>query len=249
MPVHFESGDNCFKSMIDIDLFRKILKEEDGYIEYGDTIPLELFELMCSSPIDKVKSLFKKYKGRIRENNLYLVYIKCTECGRVFPLEVSKTKLFNLISKCKNKYLCLDCKSKEYEIEKERDKLRDAERELDCIKNTETYISSYLNPNNCWNKNVPYYTKFKRIRDVFVNWGTIKEYIRNMDYYDFLETPYWKAVSEKVKSRANYKCQICNSSNNLCAHHRSYANHGDEVHNLNDLICICKDCHTKHHFE
>ena len=56
----FESRDMFFiGSMIDIDLFRKILSE-DGYIECGDTIPLELFELMGKYPKDKVKRLFKK---------------------------------------------------------------------------------------------------------------------------------------------------------------------------------------------
>lgn len=240
--------------MIDIDLFRKIL-EEDGYIECGDIIPIELFELMCSSPIDKVKSLFKKHECILAEKKLYTVNIKCTECGKIFSLKVCKTNLLNLISLFKNKSkknykcLCIECHSKELEIEKERKKAKDIERELNIIKNTESYISSYLDPDKCWNKDVPYYVKFRQIKDVPVNWNAIKEHIRNMNYYDFLETPYWKAISEKVKSKAKYKCQICNSSNNLCTHHRSYANHGDEVHNLDDLICICKDCHTKHHLE
>lgn len=81
------------------------------------------------------------------------------------------------------------------------------------------------------------------------DWSYLKDYICDMDYYDFLKTPYWKAIAEKVRYKADYKCQICNSSEGLNVHHRSYENHGDELHHMEDLICICKDCHEKHHFE
>lgn len=241
--------------MIDIDLFRKILKE-DGYIEYGDIIPIELFELMCNSPIDKVKTLFKKNYDTNKIQILY-VQVKCLNCGKSYILELSKNKMFDLIlcykrsmrGELDSKCLCAECKLRKEEMDREQLKMQYHNRELVRKKNTEEYISTYLNPNNSWRNDVSSNNKFNQIKEVYVNWREIKEHIRNMDYYYFLETPYWKAVSEKVKSRANYKCQICNSSSNLCAHHRSYANHGDEVHNLEDLICICQDCHTKYHFE
>lgn len=68
-----------------------------------------------------------------------------------------------------------------------------------------------------------------------------------MDYHDFLETPYWKTISEKVKIKANYRCQLCNSNIGLNTHHRCYDNHGDELHHMKDLICVCEECHNNHH--
>ena len=75
-------------------------------------------------------------------------------------------------------------------------------------------------------------------------------YINSMDYHTFLKTPYWKAIAEKVKSRAKYKCELCYSSNNLVTHHKTYKRHGYEhLYWREDLICLCDKCHEKFHFE
>ena len=236
--------------MIDIDLFRKILSEE-GYIECGDRIPFELFELMGKHPKDKVKRLFKKVSDTNCEDHTFLLEIHCSVCNEDKYLELSKTRLLQLIGK--SNIVCRECQEKEKirQKEKQRQENEDYEiKRLDKIKqNTDDYISKYLDPELHWKNKVPYYKRFELIKNAIVDWGVIKDYIKDMDYYEFLETPYWKAVSAKVKAKAKYKCQICNSSENLCVHHRSYSSHGDEVHNLEDLICICNDCHTKYHFE
>ena len=109
--------------------------------------------------------------------------------------------------------------------------------------------NQYISKKGQQNKLFPAFLVIKRILNANVDWKIIKGYINDINYCDFLKTPYWKAISERVKYKAKYKCQICNSTDNLCVHHRSYSSHGDEVHNLEDLICICQDCHTKHHFE
>ena len=56
------------------------------------------------------------------------------------------------------------------------------------------------------------------------------------EYNDYLQTDYWKAVAVEVKKRAGYRCQVCNSQLDLCAHHRTYDHRGKELEHLDDLI-------------
>ena len=66
-------------------------------------------------------------------------------------------------------------------------------------------------------------------------------------YQDYLQTPYWKEVSRAVKKRFGWRCGVCNSPLNLCAHHRTYEHRGKELDHLDDLICLCKKCHRTFH--
>lgn len=71
--------------------------------------------------------------------------------------------------------------------------------------------------------------------------------IQKMDYQDFLKTPYWKAIALYVKEKSGKKCSICGGDKKLHIHHKSYDNHGDELHHLDDLICVCQKCHKRLH--
>ncbi len=71
--------------------------------------------------------------------------------------------------------------------------------------------------------------------------------IRLLGYSQFLQTPYWWAVSQRVKELAGNRCQICNSGVDLHAHHRSYECHGTEHLHLGELTCLCDKCHGKAH--
>jgi 5-methylcytosine-specific restriction endonuclease McrA len=75
----------------------------------------------------------------------------------------------------------------------------------------------------------------------------IAEYIKAMEYKDFLQTPYWKNISEYKKKLANNRCQLCNRGGELHTHHRTYSIHGYEIKNLDDLVVLCKKCHAKFH--
>jgi phage terminase large subunit GpA-like protein len=66
-------------------------------------------------------------------------------------------------------------------------------------------------------------------------------------YQDYLQTPYWKEVSRAVKKRFGWRCGVCNSPQNLEAHHRTYEHKGSEMDHLDDLICLCKICHQIFH--
>lgn len=115
------------------------------------------------------------------------------------------------------------------------------------IKNTLYYIEKYLDPEIDWDTETPLKERMHKIKHVNVDWDVISEYINSMNYQSFLQTPYWKAISSHAKYKARYKCQICNSKNDLDTHHRSYSIHGSEHANIHDLTVLCRDCHYKFH--
>jgi len=72
--------------------------------------------------------------------------------------------------------------------------------------------------------------------------------LRNLKWPDFRETLYWKCAAQLCKARASNRCQLCNRQFNLAAHHRTYTIHGREHLHIDDLTCLCKGCHHRHHF-
>lgn len=240
--------------MVDYELFKKFLESEDeGFIKYGDLIDNKTLVLLSNANQTKVKRLFQK-GGNIKDGCSFDCELKCEECGKLFVEEkCSRTrvdKIFGIISKRqRGRILCPSCFDKWNRKQEEEKRLASENYKNGLNERTESYIESYLNPNKCWNTGIKNYTKIQSLLRKDIDWSYLKDYICDMDYYDFLKTPYWKAIAEKVRYKADYKCQICNSSEGLNVHHRSYENHGDELHHMEDLICICKDCHEKHHFE
>lgn len=71
--------------------------------------------------------------------------------------------------------------------------------------------------------------------------------LRSLKYDEYLKTEYWKNLSETIKREADYRCQICNSEENLNVHHRSYEHKGFLELEKKDLICICEKCHSIYH--
>lgn len=238
--------------MIDYELFKTILTNEDeGYIENGDFINNDLLILLASSKVEKVKSLFKK--GDV---SLYDVEFNCEKCGKTFVLGVTKTKLYeqlqHLRGNKKRDSMCILCPHCE-QIRKEEENYKwqqqmQKRNEIESVL-TKRYIEIYLDPNRSWKKGVNNWRKINDLKDDMGNQQSIEGYIRKMKYSDFLKTPYWIAIAERVKIRAKNSCQVCNSTKNLNVHHRSYQNHGTELYHMEDLICLCKECHTKYHFE
>lgn len=74
------------------------------------------------------------------------------------------------------------------------------------------------------------------------------EYAHKMPYSDYLATVYWHMVSYEKKCNVGKACQICGSAKNIQVHHNKYDNRGWEHSVLNeDLVCLCRDCHSKFH--
>jgi 5-methylcytosine-specific restriction endonuclease McrA len=114
-------------------------------------------------------------------------------------------------------------------------------------KNTFNYLENYLNPNKKWDKEITPRQRMHRIRFANVNWVVVSDHIKEMNYQNFLKTPYWKAITAHTKYKAGYRCQLCNNVDNLVTHHRDYAIHGFEHAHLQELIALCNNCHNKFH--
>jgi len=71
------------------------------------------------------------------------------------------------------------------------------------------------------------------------------KYLKQLPYSEYLKSNHWEYMRKRMLIRASYKCQICNSSEFLNVHHRTYENKGDE--NYEDLVVLCNDCHRLYH--
>ena len=115
------------------------------------------------------------------------------------------------------------------------------------LKNTSHYLENYLNPDKKWDKQITPIQRINQIRYADVNWQTVFYHIKDMDYQNFLKTPYWKAIAAHTKYKAGYRCQLCNSAYDLVTHHRNYDIHGREHAHMQELIVLCDNCHSKFH--
>ena len=68
---------------------------------------------------------------------------------------------------------------------------------------------------------------------------------KTLTYKEYLQTNHWKQIRKKALKFAKYRCQLCNSNNQLHTHHRSYVNLGCEK--PKDVIVLCSECHGKFH--
>ena len=67
---------------------------------------------------------------------------------------------------------------------------------------------------------------------------------RRISYHEYIQSDEWRMKEEAAKKAAGYRCQVCNTSRHevsLDAHHRSYANLGDEK--PDDITVLCRSCH------
>lgn len=63
----------------------------------------------------------------------------------------------------------------------------------------------------------------------------------NMPYDLYLTTETWKMKAEACKMAAGNRCQVCNATGPLDAHHRTYVRRGYE--HPSDLTALCRRCH------
>ena len=70
--------------------------------------------------------------------------------------------------------------------------------------------------------------------------------VEKYTYDDYLASDLWKITQTIAKKRARGKCQVCNSSEHLQVHHRSYED-GLGKESVTDLTVLCRDCHKLFH--
>lgn len=68
-----------------------------------------------------------------------------------------------------------------------------------------------------------------------------------LPYKAFLRTPYWDIVRRSKLKESGFCCELCAKKGVLQVHHKTYAHHGIEHENLQDLIVLCRGCHAKFH--
>lgn len=240
--------------MVDYELFKNILSQsDDGYIENGDIIDNKTFRLLATSPINKMKALFKKGSNST-DPNKYHVQFQCPECNKYYMRTLSFSKMYNYMrafagsDKYRESFYCEECQAIIEQRKRESLKEADKKERERLEKATQVYIENYLNPDKQWKRGTRWAQKWEEITQR-VNRSKVAEYIKGMNYQDFLNTLYWKTIAEKVKYRSK-KCAVCNSEENLNVHHRTYEHHGEELYYMwKDLVCLCHECHEKYHFE
>lgn len=69
--------------------------------------------------------------------------------------------------------------------------------------------------------------------------------LRAMAYVDYLKTPEWIRRRFAHLQAVEYRCQVCNSPDELTVHHRTYERLGCEK--FTDLLVLCWPCHKLFH--
>lgn len=79
-----------------------------------------------------------------------------------------------------------------------------------------------------------------------IDWASLK--LHELEYTDYLQTPFWQILSYRVKQDNGVSCVLCNSKESLHCHHRTYPRRGTEILNhLSILTCLCDACHSLYH--
>jgi formylmethanofuran dehydrogenase subunit E len=68
---------------------------------------------------------------------------------------------------------------------------------------------------------------------------------QSIEYERYIQSPEWKAKADRAKYIMGYRCQVCYSSRNIEAHHRTYERLGNEW--PTDITVLCDDCHELFH--
>lgn len=68
---------------------------------------------------------------------------------------------------------------------------------------------------------------------------------QHINYDDYIQSKDWRERADAAKERAGHRCQVCNSTGQLDAHHRTYERLGSEL--PEDITVMCRTCHTLFH--
>lgn len=145
---------------MDKEYVKTIIFSEDGkderLIKRGDTIDLELFEMLCSAKSSKVVSAFYRNDDSKSKNDaFYYMQVKCPSCGCVVTRKVCKSNIIDTIKKIKHErggnkrkvtylssisLLCPECSEREKKIKESEDKKTSEEFARNNAKKSKDYI-------------------------------------------------------------------------------------------------------------
>ena len=64
-------------------------------------------------------------------------------------------------------------------------------------------------------------------------------------YAEYLLSEQWAETRQRILRRDGFRCSVCNASNGLNVHHRTYERIGCEADS--DLVTLCRECHEIFH--
>jgi len=204
--------------------------DENGYIIYGWMVE----DLKLCSPQVQIYAIIHKYS--IEQDKLYTKGISYLTkyTGYSKPAIINHLKKMvkkNLIDKRviykNNVRLCY------YSVYRENG---------ECL----LPFNRYLDPDFKFAKGSTLEENIKLLQEENKTNRELKKQILNMEYKNFLRTPYWKTIAMYLKSKHHF-CTICHSDKALRVHHSTYVHHGEEALHLEDLVVLCNECHKKFH--
>lgn len=227
-------------------------KNRKRFISFRDIISNEdlsnLRKLMSDYGTKEVEDTFL----RSDDCNYYppIIIRNCKRCGDSYEIELSKTKFIDFL-RHPREFICCRCDKLIDKENRERYKKEYEEREKNKDSNFSEFVKNFLTPDQeiKWKENNTPSKKFNALLIAIDNCAIqqITDYIKSMQYYDFLKTQYWKVIANKKRLQNNFKCELCSSEEKIVAHHKNYDIHGYEHINLKELIALCNDCHSKFH--
>jgi len=69
----------------------------------------------------------------------------------------------------------------------------------------------------------------------------------DLHYGDYLRSERWAQLRDAAIKKAEGRCQVCNSPEELNVHHRDYGRLGEDGEER-DLVVLCQVCHEGYHF-
>lgn len=66
----------------------------------------------------------------------------------------------------------------------------------------------------------------------------------SIEYERLMHSDYWSETRNRIFARDEWKCRLCGSPYNLECHHIRYAHLGHEAEYPEDLMCLCRKCHS-----
>jgi hypothetical protein len=246
--------------MIDHAAFERILNDDPSMITPQDFIRIETIEFLSRYKIVKVGMLFQKGRQTIKGQPhappvLFQWEMRCTSCKQVSVMRTAKTRLLSYIADLHAGDRASYCQACDQIMDQQKEQRwrHESELRLAAVQpNTDRFIESYLDPLKVWSKDTEWRQAFRNMEGHWMfrcDQGQIAARVAEMEYGEFLQTPYWKCLSREVRRLAHYKCRLCNGNGELHVHHNSYQNLGRELKSMRDLICLCADCHETFHAE
>ena len=215
---------------------KNLLREHSGLIKKEELITDEEIQRLRSYPKSFIAELLERVQPDVPNayKRKFLVEKICSKCNKAEVFRLSRDDFLHYLKQV-SPYICPECLRQKH--------LKETEIA------TKHFIETYLDPSKVWKptRRSKFYLMMEDLNNVDVH--RVASFIREMDYSDFLQTPYWVAIRERVIKNVGYKCQLCGDKNSpLHVHHNTYEHHGYEhAYYKEDLIVLCERCHSIFH--